>query len=116
MDLRNMSGKKMILIVVVIYVVVIGGSNLYYRWLKPEPVIKFATSCERDVHLLDLAISDQYGKGALRVLDLRKDAVVTEEQINEVRMIRRVAMQLIQDREFARCAEALGRAKRILRF
>jgi hypothetical protein len=116
MDLRNMSGKKMLLMVVAIYVVVIGGSNLYYRWLKPEPVVNFATSCERDVHQLDLAVSAQYGKGALRVLNLRKDAAVTEEQINEVRKLRRVAVQLINNHELALCAEALERAKKILRF
>jgi 3-dehydroquinate synthase class II len=116
MDLRNTSGKKMLLIAVVIYAVVIGGSNLYYRWLKPTPVLNFATSCERDVHLLDLAVSAQYGKGALRVLNLNKDAVVTEEQINEIRKLRRVAMQLINSHELALCAEVIERAKRILRF
>jgi hypothetical protein len=116
MDLRNMTGKKMLLIVVLIYAVVIGGSNLYYRWLKPEPVVNFATSCERDVHLLDLAVSAQYGQGALRVLNLSQNAVVTEEQINEVRKLRRVAVQLINNRELALCADALERARKILRF
>lgn len=99
-----------------IYAVVIGGSNLYHRWLKPEPVVNFATSCERDVHLLDLAVSAPYGQGALRILDLSKNAVVTEAQINEVRKLRRVAVQLIRNHELVLCADALERARKIWRF
>jgi hypothetical protein len=52
----------------------------------------------------------------LRVLNLSKNAVVTEAQINEVRKLRRVAIQLINNHELALCAEALERARKILHF
>jgi hypothetical protein len=98
-----------------LFVAVIAGGNYYYRiYLKPDtPVYK--SLCERQIAEVDAAVLSQYGKGALRVLDLQPDAKVTEKEINQVRSIRRLAAQLLQDKQENLCREAISEARKIMK-
>jgi hypothetical protein len=64
---------------------------------------------------VDAAITSQYGKGALRVLDLRPDAKVTEKEINQIRSIRRLAVQLLNDKQENLCRETIQAARAIMK-
>lgn len=82
--------------------------------MKPEPSV-YKSQCERLIAEVDAAIASQYGKGALRVLDLRPDAKVTEKEINQARSIRGVAAQLLSDNQENLCREAILRAKAVMK-
>ena len=98
-----------------LFVAVIAGGNYYYRiHLKPAPPI-YKSLCERQIAEVDAAIASQYGKGALRVLDLRPDAKVTEKEINQVRSIRRIAVQLLNDKQENMCRETISAARAIMK-
>lgn len=98
-----------------LFVAVIAGGNYYYRiHLKPAAP-KYKSLCERQIAEVDAAIASQYGKGALRVLDLRPDAKVTEKEINQVRSIRRIAIQLLNDKQENMCRETISAARAIMK-
>lgn len=100
---------------ITVFVAFVAGGNYYYRiYLKPEPHA-YKSLCERQIAEVDAAITDQYGKGALRVLDLRADAKVTEKEINQVRSIRRLAVQLLNDKQENLCRETISAARAIMK-
>ena len=74
-----------------LFISILAAGNYYKVYLKPEPPV-YKSLCERQIAEVDAAIASQYGKGALRVLDLRYDAKVTEKEINQVKSIRRLAV------------------------
>lgn len=114
-DVGKMSPKIAITSLIMLFVVIVAGGNYYYRvYLKPEaPVYK--SLCARQIAELDAAIASQYGKGALRVLNLQPDARVTEKEINQARSIRGVGVQLLKDNQERLCLEALLRAKAVMK-
>ena len=98
-----------------LFVTVLAAGNYYYRiYLKPEPPV-YKSLCEKQIAEVDAAVTSQYGKGALRVLDLRPDARVTEKEINQARSIRRIALQLLNDKQETLCRETISTAKSILK-
>lgn len=94
---------------------ILAAGNYYYRiHLKPEPPV-YSSLCERQIAELDAAIASQYGKGALRVLNLQPDARVTEKEINQARSIRRLAVQLLNDKQEGLCRETISTARTIMK-
>lgn len=97
------------------FVIVVAGGNYYYRvHLKPETPV-YGSLCERQIAEVDAAITSQYGTGALRVLDLRPDAKVTEKEINQIRSLRGIAVQLLNDKQEKLCLETMMSAKKIMK-
>jgi len=98
-----------------LFISILAVGNYYYRvYLKPEPPV-YKSLCERQIAEVDAAITTQYGKGALRVLNLRPDAKVTEKEINQVRSIRRLAVQLLNDKQENLCRETIQAARAIMK-
>lgn len=98
-----------------LFITILAAGNYYYRvYLKPEPPV-YKSLCERQISEVDAAIASQYGKGALRVLDLRPDAKVTEKEINQVRSMRRIAVQLLNDKQENLCRETIQAARAIMK-
>jgi hypothetical protein len=110
-----MNSKITVAACVTLFVTVIAAGNYYYRiYLKPDSPV-YNSLCERQIAEVDAAVVSQYGKGALRVLDLRPDAKVTEKEINQVRSIRRLAVQLLHDKQENLCKEAISAARTIMK-
>lgn len=96
-------------------VIAIAAGNYYYRiYLKSVPLV-YNSFCERQIAEVDTAIASQYGTGALRVLNLRPDAIVTEKEISQVRSARRLAVQLLNDQQESLCREAISTARAVMK-
>lgn len=109
--ISNHSGK----ISIGAFVLLLAFGNYYYRWHLKPPVPKYKSHCERKIAELDQAIKNQYGTGALRVLNLRDDANVTEAEINVARSIRRNAVQLLQNGKENLCLEDMAKARQVMK-
>jgi hypothetical protein len=109
--ISNHSGK----IFIGAFVLLLAFGNYYYRWhLKPD-VPHYRSQCERKIAELDQEMKNQYGTGALRVLNLRDDAKVTEAEINVARSIRRNAVQLLQNAQERLCLEDMAKARQVMK-
>lgn len=109
--ISNQSGK----IFIGAFVLLLAFGNYYYRWYLKPPVPQYKSQCERKIAELDQAIKNQYGTGALRVLNLRDDANVTEAEINVARSIRRNAVQLLQIGKENLCLEDMAKARQVMK-
>lgn len=95
--------------------IALAAGNYYYRiHLKPAPAV-YQSLCERQIAEVDAAIASAYGTGALRVLNLRPDASVTEKEINQARSARRLAAQLLNDKQENLCRETISAARVIMK-
>jgi hypothetical protein len=97
------------------FVLLLAFGNYYYRWYLKPPVPQYKSQCEREIAELDQTIKNQYGTGALRVLNLRDDAMVTEAEINVARSIRRNAVQLLQNSQEKLCLEDMVKARQVMK-
>ena len=109
--MSNHSGK----IFVGVFVLLLAFGNYYYRWHLKPPTPQYKSQCEKEIAELDQAIKNQYGTGALRVLNLRDDAKVTEAEINVARSIRRNAVQLLQNAQESLCLEDMTNARQVMK-
>lgn len=107
----NHSGK----ITIGAFVLLLAFGNYYYRWHLKPPVPQYKSQCEKEIAELDQTITNQYGTGALRVLNLRDDAKVTEAEINVARSIRRNAVQLLQNSQERLCLEDMVNARQVMK-
>jgi hypothetical protein len=105
------SGK----IFIIAFVLMLAFGNYYYRWYLKPPVPQYKSQCEKEITELDQVIKNQYGTGALRVLNLRDDARVTEAQIHIARNIRRNAAQLLQNAQEHLCLEDMANARKVMK-
>jgi hypothetical protein len=109
--ISNHSGK----IFIGAFVLMLALGNYYYRWYLEPPVPQYKSKCEKEIAELDQTIKNQYGTGALRVLNLRDDAQVTENEINVARSIRRNAVQLLQAEQQILCLEDMAKARQVMK-
>jgi hypothetical protein len=107
----NHSGK----IFIGLFILLLAFGNYYYRWHVKPPVPQYKSQCEKEIAQLDQVIKDQYGTGALRVLNLRDDAKVTEAEISVARSIRRNAVQLLQNSQEKLCLEDMVKARQVMK-
>ena len=97
------------------FVLLLAFGKYYYRWHLKPPVPQYKSQCEKEIAELDQTITNQYGTGALRVLNLRDDAKVTEAEINVARSIRRNAVQLLQNSQERLCLEDMANARQVMK-
>lgn len=109
--ISNHSGK----IFIAAFVLLLALGNYYYRWHLKPPVPQYKSQCEKEIAELDQTIKNQYGTGALRVLNLRDDAKVTETEINVARSICRNAVQLLQAHQQRLCLEDMAKARQVMK-